>query len=143
MYNEGTVNLKLKLESFYGIHFVGITEGDVKLLTQNMNALSTRNRNISYEWPGSYGWVFCERKSAEWQVCKDGTCTTDYNFNRRLLNHHYSPYTLKLVLDCEAGKVSLQFPTGMKFDIDIPKARMWRLNVTLKSLDSRICIVDD
>ena len=65
VYNEGTVNLKLKLESYYGIQFVGITEGDVKLLTQNMNALSTRNRNISYEWPGTYGWVFCTRKSLE------------------------------------------------------------------------------
>ena len=76
-------------------------------------------------------------------MCKDGTCTTDYNFNEHSVYLHYSPYTLKLVLDCEAGKMSLQFSTGMKFHIDIPKARMWRLNVTLKFLDSRICIVDD
>ena len=147
VYNEGTVNLKLKLESYWqycGLHFIGITEGDVKLLTQNMNALSTRNRNISYEWPGTYGWVFCARKSSEWQVCKDGTCMTDYNFNEHSVKHYYSPHTLlELVLDCEAGKVSLQFPAGMKFHIDIPKARMWRLNVTLKPLDGRICIVDD
>ena len=68
---------------------------------------------------------------------------TDYDFNEDSVNRYYSPHTLlELVLDCEAGKVSLQFPAGMKFHIDIPKARMWRLNVTLKFLNSRICIVD-
>ena len=70
VYNGGTasMNLKLQFQSFSGL-FVGITKGDVKLLSQNMKAVSTRNRNISYEWPGSYGWVFNDRESFQWQVC--------------------------------------------------------------------------
>ena len=41
VYNGGTVNLELKLQSHYQKVFVGITEGDPKLLSQNMKALST------------------------------------------------------------------------------------------------------
>ena len=143
VYNGGTasMNLKLQFQSFSGL-FVGITEGDVKLLSQNMKAVSTRNRNISYEWPGSYGWVFNDRKSFQWQVCKDGTCTIN-NCDRYHENHCFPrPYTLKLILKCKTGNMSLHLPTGHEFHMDIPKARMWRLNVTLCFFNQRISIED-
>ena len=142
VYNGGTIsmNLNLQFQSFSGF-FVGITEGDVKLLTQNMKALSTRNRNVSYEWSGSYGWVFSDRKSSRWQVCKDGTCTIN-NCSQYNVTYCNPPYTLKLTLKCEAGKMSLQIPTGSGFHMDIPKARMWRLNVTLCYRNQKICIED-
>ena len=57
VYCGKTVTPTLNSESCWRWGFVGITEGNVKLLSRNMNALSTTKRNHSYQWPGSFGWV--------------------------------------------------------------------------------------
>ena len=135
VYNEGTVNLKLELQSHYQKVFVGITEGDPKLLSQNMKALSTKKRNLSCRWPGSYGWEFYPDCTTLYQ---DGSRTSPQNKFLRLRK----PYTVKLVLECEEGKLSFTFERG-GFNIDIPKRKMWRLTVTLYNANQRIRIMDD
>ena len=57
VYCEKTVTPTLNSESCWRWAFVGITEGNVKLLSRNTNALSTTKRHHSYQWPGSFGWV--------------------------------------------------------------------------------------
>ena len=141
VYNGGTVNLKLQIESYQKL-FVGITEGDVKLLSQNLKALSSKKRNISRRWPGSYGWEFGLGHACV--VCKDGSNTTDTNL-QNITQQLKVPYTAKLVLDGEAGKLSLYLSTAewQGFHMDIPKSKMWRLDVTLYYANQRIRIVDD
>ena len=39
--------------------------------------------------------------------------------------------TVELVLDCDAGKLTLRLSTGQKFHIEIPKSKTWKLNVDL------------
>ena len=152
-YKGGNVilNLNWKLTPSRSI-FVGITEGDAKLLSNNIKTLCTKKRNDSYKWPGSYGWFLGYNiLDGAW---KDGTsCRISQSSIRDMTRprpasgklrlppepHHD---TAKLVLDCEAGKMSLHFPTDQEFHIDIPKDRMWRLNVTLKTLNDRIRILE-
>ena len=141
VYNGGTVNLKLQIESYQRL-FVGITEGDVKLLSQNLKALSSKKRNISRRWPGSYGWEFGLGHACV--VCKDGSNTTD-KMLQKMTERLKVPHTVKLVLDCEAGKLSLYLSTAewQGFHMDIPKSKMWRLDVTLYYVNQIIRIVDD
>ena len=142
IYNGGTVNLKLQLQELFSKLFVGITEGDVKLLSQNITAVSTKKRNISCRWPGSYGWEFGRGYACV--VCKDGSYTTDtrlQNMSQRIK----APFTVNLVLDCEAGKLALYLSITERqgFHMAIPKSRMWKLNVMMNWENDRIRIVDD
>ena len=141
VYNGGTVNLKFLIESYQKL-FVGITEGDVKLLSQNMKALSSNKRDISCRWPGSYGWEFGWNQTCV--VWKDGSNRTDWNL-QNMSQRLNIPYTVKLVLDCEDGKLSLYLSTAewQGFRMDIPKSKMWRLDVTLCYANQRIRIIDD
>ncbi len=109
------MSIKLKLESFKNNHwmFVGIIRGDV------IPEVLLKNR--SSKWSDSYGWGL-----GSWgEVWKDGSCTFD-NTLRRLSKQGD---TVDLVLDCDAGKLSLRLPTGQQFHIEIPKSKTWKLNV--------------
>ena len=130
VYSEGTVNLKLKLETFKDNSwtFVGVAQEDI---TRPLDLDHT-----SCTWSGSYGW------SLGWsggRVWKNASSTTD----QTLMNVAKQGDTVELVLDCEAGKLSLHLPTGQKFDMDIPKGKTWRLNVTLFYPNDKIRILED
>jgi hypothetical protein len=126
VYQEGTVHLKMKLESFKDNYliFVGIAKADV-----------VPPNNKSRQWPGSYGWVFGQHG----QVWKDGSCTND----NALKNLTKQGDTVELVLDCDAAKLSLHLPTGQQFHIEIPKSQTWRLNVNFYSANDRLRIMNE
>ena len=128
-YSEGTVNLKLKLETFENNNwtFVGVAQEDIK------RPLAS---DISCTWSGSYGWVLGRSGGDVW---KNASHTTD----ETLMNVTKQGDTVKLVLDCEAGKLSLHLPTGQKFHMDIPKGKTWRLNVGLVYPNDKIRILED
>ena len=132
LYSQGSVNLKLKLESFQNNMwmFVGVTKASVN---QSMASVSNL---ASCLWPGSYGWNLGSSGGAVW---KNGSHTVD----QTLVGVSKQGDTVKLVLDCEAGKLSLHLPTGLKFNIDIPKAETWRLNVALFYSNDKIRILED
>ena len=132
LYSQGSVNLKLKLESFQNNKwsFVGVTKASV---SQSLASVSNRP---SYGWSGSYGWSLGCFGGRVW---KNGSYTID----QTLVGVSRQGDTVKLVLECEAGKLSLHLPTGQKFNIDIPKAETWRLNVTLHYSNDKIRIVED
>ncbi len=131
IYHQGTVNIKLKLESFKDINrlpwmFAGIIRGDaVPEVPQD---------NFSCRWFDSYGWVLGSGGGAVWE---DGSDTTD-NTLRGLSKQGD---TVELVLDCDAGKLSLRLATGHQFHIEIPKSKTWRLNVTLLGSHDKIRIM--
>ena len=141
VYNGETVNLALELQSHQKV-FVGITEGDIRLLSQNMNALSTIKRNLSCRWPGSYGWEFDidHFRTTVITVYQDGS-TTDRSSDKKYLRLQ-TPYTVKLVLECEKGKLSSTI-AGEICNINLPKRKMWRLTVTLYDENQTIRIMDD
>ena len=132
LYSQGTVNLKLQLESLQNNHwiFVGVTKASVN---QSLALLSDL---VSCKWSGSYGWDLGSSGGAVW---KNGSYTID----QTLKNVSKQGDTVKLVLEFDARKLSLHLPTGKKFNIDIPKAETWRLNVTLFHPGDRIRIVQD
>ena len=132
LYSHGTVNLKLKLESFRNNQwiFVGVTKANV-----NQSLASVSNR-ASCNWSGSYGWNL--GSSGGW-VWKNGSHTVD----QTLVGVSKQGDTVKLVLECEAGKLSLHLPTGQKSNIDIPRAEAWRLNVTLHASNDKIRILEN
>ena len=129
VYSEGTVNLKLKLESFKDNRwtFVGVAQENIALRASN---------SCSCNWPGSYGWVLGREGG---QVWKNALCAKDDT----LRNVSKQGDTVKLVLDCETGKLSLHSPTGQKFHMDIPKGQTWRLNVDLFYPNDKIRILED
>ena len=128
LYSHGTVNLKLKLESFQRNHwmFVGVTKASV-----NPSLASVLNRASS----GIYGWSLGSSGGAIW---KNGLYTLD-----QPLKNVSEGDTVELILDCEAGKLSLHLPTDQKFNIDIPQDETWKLNVTLYSSNDKIRILQD
>ena len=130
VYSEGTVNLKLKLESFKNNWWtsVGVAQEDIK------RPLDLDR--FSCNWSGSYGWGLGLGGGG---VYKNASSTTD----KTLRNASKQGDTVKLVLDCEAGKLSLHLPTGQKFHIDIPKGKTWRLIVNLYSSNDKIRILED
>ncbi len=130
VYHQGTVNIKLKLESFENNRwmFVGIIRGDF------IPEVQLNNR--SSQWSGSYGW---ELGSWGGEVWKDGSCTTD----NTLKGLSKQGDTVDLVLECDAGKLSLRLPTGQQFNIAIPKSKSWRLNVTLVVPHDKIRIMEN
>ena len=130
VYHQGTVNIKLKLESFKDNKwmFVGIIRGDV--------VPEVPQDNFSCEWSGSYGWILGSDGGRVW---KDGSVTMD----NTLLNLSQQGHTVELVLDCDGGKLSLRLPTGQQFHIEIPKSKTWKLNVTLYHKNDKIRIMQN
>ena len=128
LYSHGTVNLKLKLESFQRNHlmFVGVIKASV-----NPSLASVLNR-VSC---GIYGWSLGSSGGAIW---KNGLSTLD-----QPLKNVSEGDTVTLILDCEAGKLSLHLPTDQKFNIDIPQDETWKLNVILYSSNHKIRILQD
>jgi hypothetical protein len=123
VYNKEIVNLKLKLESFENNQwmFVGVIRDDAVM------SVSENNVNISRRWSGSYGWAF---GIGGGRVCKDGNWTI-MNMNTSIKLSKQGDM-LELVLDCDAGKLSLHLPNAVhKFHIDIPKFGSWRLHTSL------------
>jgi hypothetical protein len=129
VYQHGIVNLKLKLESLKDNKwmFVGVMKGDVIPVSPTNNA--------SCRWSGSYGWVLGSGGGRVWQ---NGSYTTDFTLKQLSKQGD----TVELVLDCDAGKLSLHLPTCHQFQIEIPKSKTWRLNVTLFYENDKIRIVN-
>ncbi len=126
VYHKQIMNLKLKLESLKDNDrmFVGIVKGDI-----------VPHNNISYEWRGSYGWVL----GLPGLVWKDGS----YTYDNALKYLTEEGDTVELVLDCDAGKLSLHLSTGEQFHIEIPKSQSWRLNVNMAYETDKIRIVNE
>ena len=126
IYQQGTVHLKMKLESFKDNYFmlVGIAKADV-----------VPPNDDSRQWPGSYGWGFGQCG----EVWKEGSCTND----NALKNVTKQGDTVELVLDCDAAKLSLHLPTGQQFHIEIRKSQTWRLNVNLYGANDRLRIMNE
>ena len=99
MYSEATVNLKLKLETFENNWwtFVGVAE-------DNTTRPIPLDR-FSYQWSGSYGWVLGQGGGHMWK-------NASFTIDETLMNVSKQGDTVRLVLDCEAGKLSLHLPTG-------------------------------
>ncbi|CAB4034760.1 Chaperone dnaK2 [Paramuricea clavata] len=129
VHQHGIVNLKLKLESLKDNEwmFVGIMKDDVIPVSPT--------NNTSCKWPGSYGWVL---GSDGGRVYKNGSWTTD-NTLKQLSKQGD---TVELILDCDAGKLSLHLPTGHQFHIVIPKFKTWKLNIDLVYENNKIRIMD-
>jgi hypothetical protein len=125
-YQQGTVHLKMKLESFKDnyLMFVGVAKADV-----------VPPNNDSRQWRGSYGWALGQYG----QVWKDGSCTNDNALEKVTKQGD----TVELVLDCDAAKLSLHLPTGQQFHIEIPKSQTWRLNVDLHYPNDRLRIMNE
>ena len=132
LYSQGTVNLKLRLESFRNNEwmFVGVTKAYVN---QSLAAVSDR---VSCRWSGSCGWSLGSAGGWVWK-------NRSYTIDQTLKNVSTEGDIVKLVVECEAGKLSLHLPTGQKFNIDKPKVETWRLNVTLINPGDRIRILED
>ena len=130
VYHQGTVNIKLKLESFKNNEwmYVGIIRGDaIPVVPKD---------SCSFEWSGSYGWGL---GSFGGQVWKDGSLRMDNTLERLSKQGD----TVELVLDCDAGKLSLRLPTGQQFYIEIPKSKTWKLNATLYNVNDKIRIMEN
>jgi hypothetical protein len=130
VYQDGIVNLKLRLESLKNNKwmFVGVIKEDAIQVSPANNA--------SCGWFGSHGWVLGSDGGRVWQ---NGLC----RINNTLKNRSKQGDMVELVLDCDAGKLSLHLPTGHQFQLEIPKSKTWRLNVTLLNASDKIRIVDD
>ena len=135
LYSQGTVNLKLKLklESFQNNNYMFV--GVIKV-NDNPQSLASVSHRATCKWSGSYGWSL---GFSGGQVWKNGSYTID----QTLQNVIKQGDTVKLVLECEVGILSLHLPTGQKFNIDIPKAETWRLNVNMFYPGDRISILKD
>ena len=129
VYNKGIADLKLKLESLKKDQwmFVGVMKDDA--------VAPPLEDNVSCAWSGSYGWVLGLDSGRVW---KDGTYTTDGTLKGLTKQGD----TIELVLDCEAGKLSLHLPTGNKFHIKIPKSKAWKLNMTFYYPNDEIRITE-
>ena len=127
IYQRGIVHFKLKLESFQNNLWVmvGIVRADVVPQLQ---------QKYSCSWSGSNGWSL---GNGAGQVYKDGSET----YNSSLIKSKQGD-TVELVLDCDAGKLSLHLPTGQQFHIEIPKSQTWRLHVNLFGANDKIRIVE-
>jgi hypothetical protein len=128
VYHQRNMNIKLEFELFH-VHFwrfVGIAKGDVVPCTRD---------NFSPKWRGSYGWGL----GRDGEVWEDGSCTHD----AALYNLIGECATVELVLDCDAGKLSLHLSTGQQFHIEIPKSQTWRLHVNFESEHDKIRIMNE
>ena len=125
VYQRGIVHFKLKLESFHKNYWI---------MVGIVNAQFVPDGDNSYYWTGSNGWSLGNYG----QVYNEGSCT--YNNSLKKLSKQGD--TVELVLDCNAGKLSLHLPTGQKFQIDIAKSQAWRLHVNLLNTNDKIRIVE-
>ena len=127
VYNQGIVRHKLKLESFENNNWilVGIVKADV--VPQNNN---------SYSWHESKAWAL--GKNGNQGTYENGSLTQ----NSSLQNVTKQGDTVELVLDCDAGKLSVHLPTGQQFHMDIPKSQSWRLHVNFHGANDRIRIME-
>ena len=130
LYKQGIVRLKLRLEVFEGIPgiFVGIIADDAAQQIKN---------NHSYHSRGSYGWALAKNCGLGWengsQVCDDS-----------LTNLVKQGDTVELVLDCNAGKLSLYPPTGHRFVMtELPKSTTWRLHANVNGRYDKLRIIND
>ena len=130
IYNQGIVHIKLKLETLDNQYymFAGIVKGDIDITVQKNDRSST--------WPGSYGWQL--GNSSVVRARKNGSLTEDLT----LKNLTKTGDTIELVLNCDAGKLSLNLATCQQFHIDIPKSKTWRLNVYFYGSNDKIRIVN-
>ena len=130
IYNQGIVHIKLKLETFDNRYymFAGIVKGDIDITVQK--------NDHSCEWLGSYGWQL--GNSSVVGARKNGSHTKDLTLN----NLTKTGDTIELVLNCDAGKLSLNLATCQQFHIDIPKSKTWRLNVYFYGPNDKIRIVN-
>ncbi|CAB3980899.1 Chaperone dnaK2 [Paramuricea clavata] len=126
IYREKTHSFRLELEMFkdHFWMFVGILKKGV-----------VPPNNKSRRWPGSYGWALGQRG----QVWKDGSPTID----NALKDVTKQGDTVKLVLDCDAAKLSLHLITGQHFHIEILKSQTWRLHVILLNPSDRLRIINE
>ena len=49
---------------------------------------------------------------------------------------------IKLILDCDAAKLSLHLTIGRQFHSDIPKNKTWRRNVNMRGQNDKIRIMN-
>ncbi|XP_028397744.1 uncharacterized protein LOC114521475 [Dendronephthya gigantea] len=128
IYQQGIVNLKLKLESFKDNDwmFIGIVKGDFVPPDRS-----------SYIWRGSYGWAL---GSDGYQGAWEEGSRTYYN---TLVNLTKQGDEVKLILDFDADKMSLHLPSGHEFHIHIPKNNTWRLNVDMTGANDKIRIINE
>ena len=125
VYQHGIIRFKLKLESFQNNNWimVGILKADV--VPQSVSSFTS---------PGCNGW---SPGIANPGVYKNGSHTINNTFNATKQGD-----TVELVLDCDAGKLSLHLPTGQQSHIEIPKSQSWRLHVNLSGANDKIRIVE-
>ena len=132
IYHQGETRIKLSLESLGDTvsMFFGIVRGDIFALQINTNL---------FQWPGSYGWGF--GKNGPGTVWEDGEYTmTNISTTKTLMK---TGDTITLVLDCDAGKLSLHLAAGPQFHIDIPKFKTWKLNVYFAGPNHKIRIINE
>ena len=125
VYQRGTVRFKLKLESFQNNRFilVGILKADVLSGSQ-----------FSYDWPGTYGWSL----GGSGNMYKNGVLKQGGSWK----NLSKQGDTVKLILDCDSGKLSLHLPTSQQYHIVIPSSESWRLHVNMYEANDKIRIVE-
>lgn len=104
---------------------MGILKADVVPQSQS---------GYSYQWRDCNGWAI----GNSGQVHKDGSYTSDASLN----NSFKQGDTVEVVLNCDAGKLSLHLPAGHQHHMDIPKSQSWRLHVNLHGANDKIRIVE-
>ena len=125
VYQRGIVRFKLKLESLRNNEWIMVGIAKAEFVPDG---------DGSYSWTGSNGWSLGNYG----QVYNKGSHT--YNDSLKKLSKQGD--TVELVLDCDAGKLSLHLPTGQEFQIDIVKSQAWRLHVNLLCTNDKIRIVE-
>ncbi len=131
VYHQGTVNIKLKLESFGNNRCISLG-----IFIGNVIPVHAED-NRSCNWSGSYGWELGSHDDAS--VWKAGLRTTDNVLNGLCKQGD----RVELVLDCDAGKLSLRLTTGQQFHLEIPKFKTWKLNVSLLGSHDKIRIMEN
>ena len=124
VYKHGTVRFKVKLESFKNNNwiFVGILKADVVPGSAN-----------SYGSSGTYGWAL-----GGGSMYKNGVSQGRGSWSRLSKQGD----TVKLILDCDSGKLSLHLATGQQYQMVIPSSESWRLHVNLYGANDKIRIME-
>ena len=128
-YKQGIVRFKLNLESFNGNNWILIGILGAEFVSQS-------RKEASFCWPSCNGWGLGKNSFAG--VFKSGSRSNENN----LQNLTKQGDTVEVVLNCDAGKLSLHLPTGHQFHMNIPKSQTWRLHVDIHGANDRIRIVE-
>ena len=131
VYQHGITRFKLKLESFQSNNWIMVA-----ILKADVAPQSQRSQQHSFSWSGCNGWSLGSNYNVG--VYKNGSLTTNKTFE----NATKQGDVVELVLDCDAGKLSLHLPTGQQSQIEIPKSQSWRLHVNLHGVNDKIRIVE-